>query len=144
MHPHVVWLFKMLKKLKDEQKEKGLTTENVGNFCKGMNKRKYAAAMMGALFDLTHSDTPIGEIVRDIDRFAMNHTGKFPEMKKYDHLLVDALDSDHESPLYEICQSYKKQYTGRIPDLDKTDFNAMQQKVKDVKKPHLFDPANLI
>lgn len=143
MHPQVVWLFKKLRKMRDIYVKKGLTVDEVDRFCKQLNPKKHAICMMGALFDISHSDTPLGDIVRDIDRVAISYQTKREALKKYDNLLVEALDSGVNSSLYNICENYKNQYNQRLPDLYTTDFDKISKNVTDFKKPKIFDPANL-
>ena len=143
MHPQLVWLFKKLKKMREQDRAKGLTTDDIEKFCKLVSNKPHAICMLGALFDISHTNTPLGDIVRDIDRVAVQHTTSRPIFKKYDRMLVDALDSGVHSSLYKICEGYKAQYNQRLPDLETTDFDSFKVDVNNFRKPQIFDPANL-
>lgn len=144
MHPHVVWLFKNLKKIKDKWQENEVSIDVIENFCKGINKRRHATALMAAFFDVTHQDTKLGKLIRDIDRKALAYTKTRPEIKKYDLLLTQALDDTYRSHLYKLCQNYKSRYgRDQIPDIDNTDFDSLLVKSRNFKQPKLFDPENL-
>lgn len=143
MNPQAVWLFKRLKRIKDQKPKNGLSLDVVEEFCKQLNKKRYASAMFAALFDISHTETPIGDLVRGIDSVAISATNTRSELKKYDKIMVDCLDSSCNNPLYDLCTRYKNAYQGRLPDLDKTDFNALIEKNKDSKKSQMFDPVNL-
>ena len=143
MDAQVVWLFKELKRLTDETVKVGLTVEEVDNFCKELSKRKSAGAMMAALFDISYRETPVGDITRNIDRIAVQHAHQYPSMKKYDKIMIDALDSSFDKPIFRMCKRYKKQFQGKIPDIKTTDFDELLAGTKNLKKARLFDPANL-
>lgn len=144
MEPQVVWLFKELKKLKDEKAKSGLTVDQVDNFCKEMDKRKSAGAMMAALFDIAHIETPMGRITRAIDRVAIQYSHQYPSMKKYDEIMNEALDSSfYERPIFQKCKHYKLKYQGNLPNIDTVNFGELLAGIQNLKKARLFDPANL-
>jgi hypothetical protein len=148
MHSEIIWLFKELKRIKTQFYDSHsfpITLSEVKKFCKGIIKRRYAIAMMGALFDLTYSETPIGDVIREIDRVAISHTATHPELKMYDRMLINTYDSNsNDIELYEMFSRLKVIYTNQsLPDFEKTDFDKLQKESKVLQKPKLFDPANL-
>ena len=124
-------------------KEKKLTDIRLKEFCKLVLSDPTASVRFAAMFDTCKPDQEFHKLSRYIDQRMVSRMDSVGIFKRYDNMMVNAMDSGASHPLSIKYIKLTKKYAKEGVIFNKIKIPKFKSSIGKPQKPQKFDPANL-